>query len=106
YLAFYPYALFFFVGYAESLFLLLCLAVFLFLQHSRYWSAGLCGFLAALTRAPGVLLVIPFLVVLLQRFWRRGPEEQTTWQQKLRACFPVALIPLGIAVFMLYLGIT
>ena len=106
YLAFYPYALFFFAGYAESLFLLLCLAVFFFLQHERWWLAGLCGFLAALTRSPGVLLVVPFLITLLQRIWTRGRDKQTNWQQKLQACLPLVLIPSGVLVFMLYLGIT
>ncbi len=106
YLTFYPYALFFFAGYAESLFLLLCLAVFFFLQHERWWLAGLCGFLAALTRSPGVLLAVPFLITLLQRIWTRGRDVQTNWQQKLQACLPLVLIPSGVLVFMLYLGIT
>jgi hypothetical protein len=35
YLAFYPYALFFFVGYTESLFLLLSVAIFLLLRRGR-----------------------------------------------------------------------
>jgi hypothetical protein len=105
YLAFYPYALFFFTGYTESLFLLLCLTTFFCLQHERYWLAGLCGFLAALTRSPGVLLVVPFIVVITQRFWS-SREGQVPWQQKLLACFPLVLIPLGVGAFMLYLGIT
>src|SRR6266568_9123385 len=72
YLAFYPYALFFFAGYAESLFLLLCLAVFFFLRRGNsldWWLAGFFGFLAALTRATGIMLVVPLLVVFMQRFW-------------------------------------
>jgi len=100
YLAFYPYALFFFAGYTESLFLLLCLATFLLLRYERWWLAGLCGFLAALTRSPGVLLAVPFLVIFLQRF---GLDMQITWQQRLRAFFPIVFIPLGVIVFMLYL---
>lgn len=106
YLTFSPYALFFFAGYAESLFLFLCLAVFFFLQRDRWWLAGICGFLAALTRSPGFLLVVPFLVVLLQRFWTSPQGRQITWQHKVRASFPLLLIPLGIVVFMLYLGMT
>jgi Gpi18-like mannosyltransferase len=105
YLTFSPYAIFFFLGYTESLSLFLSLAAFLCLQHSRYWLTGLCGFLAALTHSQGVLLVIPFAVVILQRFWL-WDREQTNWWQKLHACFPLLLIPLGIVVFMLYLWIT
>ena len=105
YLTFSPYAIFFFLGYTESLSLFLYLAAFLCLQHARYWLAGLCGFLAVLTHSQGVLLVIPFAIVILQRFWLRD-REQTNWWQKLRACFPLLLIPLGVVVFMLYLWIT
>ena len=109
YLAFYPYALFFFAGYTESLFLLLCLAVFFFLQRGEtldWWLAGLCGFMAALTRSPGVVLAVPFLVLFLQRFWLYGHYKQTTWRQKLLAFAPILLIPLGVVVYMLYLGYT
>ncbi|GAC1368249.1 MAG: hypothetical protein PVSMB5_28900 [Ktedonobacteraceae bacterium] len=113
YLAFYPYALFFFAGYTESLFLLLCLAVFFFLQRGLkrgltldWWLAGLCGFLAALTRSPGVVLGVPFLVVFLQRFWLYGNFAHTSWRQKLQALAPIVLIPLGVATYMLYLGYT
>jgi Gpi18-like mannosyltransferase len=105
YLTFSPYAIFFFLGYTESLSLFLYLAAFLCLQNSRYWLAGLCGFLAALTHSQGVLLVIPFAIVILQRFWLRD-REQINWRQKLCACLPLLLIPLGVVVFMLYLWIT
>ena len=105
YLSFAPYGLYFFAGYTESLFLLLCLLVFFCLQHERWWLAGLCGFLAALTRSQGVLLVVPFVVVLAQRFWLHR-AEQTTWQQKLHACFPALLVPLGVVIFMVYLAVT
>jgi hypothetical protein len=103
YLAFAPYALYFFAGYSESLFLLLCLAAFFFLQHERYWLAGMSGFLAALTRSQGVLLVVPFLVVLVQRFWSQ--RQQMTWRDILRAFLPLILIPLGVGAYMLYLWI-
>src|SRR6266496_4739052 len=82
YLSFAPYGLYFFAGYTESLFLLLCLLVFFCLQHERWWLAGLCGFLAALSRSQGVLLAVPFVVVLVRRFfWARdasSDDEPTT----------------------------
>jgi len=109
YLAFYPYALFFFAGYPESLFLLLCLAVFFFLRRGNsldWWLAGFFGFLAALTRATGIILVIPFLVVFIQRFWICGEFDRQSWQQKLNAFVPVILIPTGVLVYMIYLGYT
>ncbi|HEY7414933.1 MAG TPA: hypothetical protein VH593_07060, partial [Ktedonobacteraceae bacterium] len=105
YLAFSPYAVFFFVGYTESLFLLLCLAAFLCLQRSYYWLAGLCGFLAALTHSQGVLLVVPVAIIILQRFWLRSGEP-ISWRQRLGNFVPLLLIPMGVVVFMLYLGAT
>ncbi len=109
YLAFYPYALFFFAGYPESLFMLLCLAVFFFLRRGNsldWWLAGFFGFLAALTRATGIMLVVPFLIVFIQRFWLRSRDQRTqsSWQQKVNAFVPIALIPAGTGVYMTYLG--
>jgi len=103
YLAFAPYALFFFIGYTESLFLLLTLAVFFFLRRGKpldWWLAGMCGFLAALTRPTGILLIIPFLV-LLPCFIRFRPIYHI-----LNTILPMAFIPAGLLTYMLYLWIT
>jgi hypothetical protein len=44
-------------------------------------------------------------VVLLQRFWpRKG--ERIDWRQLLRVSLPLVLLPAGVGVFMLYLGMT
>jgi Gpi18-like mannosyltransferase len=113
YLAFSPYALFFFAGYAEALFLLLSLIVFLCLQREKWWLAGIAGFCVTLTRSPGIVLIIPFIVIFLQRFWR-SHQAMAGWREKIRALLApdtlaqlllVLLIPLGIVVFMLYLGL-
>src|SRR2546426_1813240 len=64
YLCIFPTAFFFFAAYNESLFLLLTTGAFLALRHRRWWLAGLLGFLAALTRSAGVLLVVPYLYEL------------------------------------------
>lgn len=109
YLTFYPYALFFFLGYTESLFLLFCLAVFLLLRRGKtfdWWLAGCIGFLAALTRSSGVLLSIPFLVMYIRHFWLPVEHHQHSWLQKINALAPIVLIPTGIVAYMLYLGYT
>jgi mannosyltransferase PIG-V len=106
YCTFAPYALFFFAGYSESLFVLLCIAVFLLIRRGKtlhWWLAGFLGFLATLTRSTGIFLVIPFLVLYLQRFWSPSQRMGYTWQQKLNALIPIVLIPAGILVYMLYL---
>ncbi len=107
YLALYPYVLYFFVGYSEALFLLLCLAVFLLLRRGRaldWWLAGLLGFLASLTRSTGLVLSVPFFVVYIQRFWLPSRRAQSSFRQKLNAFVPILLIPAGILVYMVYLG--
>lgn len=109
YLAFYPYALFFFLGYAESLFLLLSVAIFLLLRRGKtldWWLAGGIGFLAALTRSTGVLLCVPYLVMYIRHFWVSEERDQKRWLQKINALVPIMLFPMGIVVYMIYLGYT
>lgn len=110
YTAFAPFALFYFAGYTESLFLLLSLLVFYFLAQARkgrgllsWWLAGLAGFLAALSRSQGILLAVPFLLVYLLSFLRDRGFTQTRWREKVFALLPLGLIPLGLGVYMLYL---
>jgi hypothetical protein len=106
YLTFGPFALFFFAGYSESLFLLLCLACFLLFRRGKpldWWLAGFFGFLATLSRSAGLMLAVPFLCVYIQRFWLSPKKEDYTMFQKLNALMPVLLLPLGIVVYMVYL---
>lgn len=109
YFALAPYALFFFAGYTESLFVLLSVGFFLLLRRGRsfdWWLAGLLGFVAALTRSSGIILVIPYLVMYIQRHWTRAERTQRSWVQKLNAFIPVVLIPAGIVAYMIYLYYT
>lgn len=109
YLAFSPYALFFFAGYTESLFLLLTLALFLVLRRGKvldWWLAGLLGLLATATRSTGIMLAIPFLVIYLQRFWTPSQRASHSWGQKINALLPIVLIPMGVVVYMIFLFIT
>jgi len=110
YIAFAPYALFFFIGYSESLFMLLCVLTFFFLERANqrkglrnWWLAGLCGFLAALSRSQGVLMVFPFMVVYIRHYFQATPCNQTGKSEKILALLPLVLIPLGVVAYMLYL---
>ncbi|MBA2680019.1 MAG: glycosyltransferase family 39 protein [Ktedonobacteraceae bacterium] len=115
FLAFNPYAIFFFLGYTESLFLLLCLGALFFLRRGRpldWWLAGLCGAGAVLTRGNGVVLLIAFSVAFLQHF---GPALRAWYEQKssifkegrwrtlLNALLPMGLFPLALGAYMFYL---
>src|SRR5205814_1471691 len=61
-LALSPLSFYMFAAYSESTFLLCALAFFYTLRLQRWWQAGLWGLLAAATRPPGVVLVVPFLL--------------------------------------------
>ncbi len=109
YLAFGPYALFFFAGYSESLFVLLCIACFLLFRRGKpldWWLAGFLGFLATLTRSAGLMLAVPFLCVYMQHFWLTPEREHYSMFQKPNALIPIMLLPAGIVVYMFYLYYT
>ena len=98
YLCIFPTAFFFFAPYNEPLFLLLSTSTFLVLRRQRWWLAGLFGFLAALTRSPGILLVIPYIAEL----WLSRDSITASRQKMLLRVFPVLLIPLGTLLYAIY----
>lgn len=91
-IAFFPTAFFFQAVYTESLFLLLVVGALLAARQERWWLAGIVGALAALTRSYGVLLGLPFLVLLFQQY-----------RLEMRRWFPAVLFAamplLGPAIF-------
>ena len=117
FLAFGPFAIFFFLGYSESLFLLLSLGVLLLLRRGRpvdWWLAGFCGAGAVLTRGTGIVLLLAFAVAFLQHFWpmlqawlgrRYSIFKEGRWQEMLNALLPMGFLPLALGGYMLYLWI-
>lgn len=95
-LAIFPTSFFFSVAYSESLFLLVTAWTLLALRNSRFAAAGAAGFLAALTRPPGIYVGIPFLLEAWQQRSSRGIGLPRTliW---------ILLIPAGLGTFMIYL---
>ncbi|MBN2207828.1 MAG: hypothetical protein JW759_00810 [Candidatus Coatesbacteria bacterium] len=87
-----PWSFFFSAIYSEALFLLCCLAFFVFALDGKWPQAALCGFFAALTRSVGatLLLVGAWQYMKGIRFnpWRLRPNA--LW---------LALIPLGSGLF-------
>ena len=117
FLAFNPFGIFFFLGYSESLFLLLCVATLFLLQRGKpldWWLAGLCGAGAILTRGSGVVLLLVFSSAFLQHFgptlrtWseqKSGIFKEGRWREMLNALLPMGLIPLALSCYMFYLWI-
>jgi asparagine N-glycosylation enzyme membrane subunit Stt3 len=68
------------------------------MRRRRWWMAGAIGFFAALTRAEGVILLIPFAI----EWWSAYRFEARRALSKLWAG---VLIPLGLFVYMAYLWV-
>jgi hypothetical protein len=78
---------------SESLYLALLVMCFYFARTKQWGAVGGLGFLLALTRAPGVLAVVPLLWLYLQqrRLSLRRVRPDILW---------LALLPAGLCVFM------
>lgn len=96
YLALFPTAYYFSAVYSESLFLLLTVGSLYAARRERWWLAGALGFLAALTRSQGILLVIPLAIFFLR---------QQGWHPRRWRANPIALtlVPAGLLTYMAYL---
>lgn len=97
--AVFPTAFYLFIPYAEALFLLLAIVSLLAAQRNRWFVAGIVGGLAALTRPPGIWLLVPLGIVWLQH--ARTQANLT----RVRTALPLLLVPGGILLHMLYLQI-
>jgi len=75
YLAVFPFSYFFSHLYAESLFLALTLAAFVAADRGKWAGCAGLGFLAALTRPQGILLVIPLGIWALSAVLGKNAEE-------------------------------
>jgi Gpi18-like mannosyltransferase len=96
YVSIFPSAVFFSAVYTESLFFMLTVASFYYMRSHRWWIAGAIGFLAAMTRVEGVLLLVPFLIE-----W--ALQYRNDYAAGIRNLIGGALIPFGLFVYMVYL---
>jgi hypothetical protein len=92
--ALFPAVSVFVMGYADATSLALSVGMFLALRSRRFVTAGVLGYLAALTRPLGVLLVIPALIEAARDLRGAPPSEV------IRRTAAVAGPPLGLATFM------
>jgi hypothetical protein len=95
YVAVFPAAFFLVAAYNESIFLLFSLASFYCMRRSKWWYAGLLGFLAALTRSTGLLLFLPFC-------YEYARQHQFKARNVRFDVVSALLIPAGVAVFAIY----
>jgi len=95
FLLFFPASFFFGATYTEGLFFFLVALSFYFLKKKRLFFTGSCGFLAALTRIQGVLLVVPFFLEAVRVF----KNKKRFWLTSLLTITPL----LGLLTYMRYL---
>jgi len=88
YMMLFPTAYFFTAMYTESLFLLLSAASFYFAKREKWLSAGAAGFLLALTRPQGMIILFPLAYMCLKS---RRPVVDIAY----------AFLPLLSAIFLL-----
>lgn len=103
FLAFNPFTVTFAAGYGEALFIPLTLAVFLLVRKERWLLAGLAGALTTLTKPNGVLIMILFAVVLVQRYGWRDLFTRNEIGTKLKIVGSAAMVPLGLLSYIAYL---
>ncbi len=89
--AFQPGAVAFSMAYSDGLFLLLSCGSLLAAGRGSRAGAGLLAMLAALTRPPGVLLVVPLLLVFRRQ---DGPRPRASWLWALGA--PLGTMSFGL----------
>ncbi|HMO04587.1 MAG TPA: mannosyltransferase family protein [Kiritimatiellia bacterium] len=101
YLCVFPTGFFLSLFYPESLYLMLSLATLLLARQQRWGWACACGGLLALAKTPGVLIFAPvameYLGVERNRLW------PWRWNRPRSSILWLALIPAGLALYMLYL---
>jgi hypothetical protein len=95
YLAAFPTGFFLFIGYNESLFLLLAVGALYAGRRGHWWLAGALGAFSSATRLFGLLLMAPLAVEYVrQRGWRPRPDV-----------LGLALVPLGVVGYSIYCAV-
>jgi hypothetical protein len=95
-----PLGFAFLLPYTESLLLLCIVGAFYAARQGRWWLAGLAGAGAALTKQPGVIVLLP----LLWELWRQRREQIQARDLRalIRPLLGLALTPLGLLAFLAY----
>ncbi len=107
----FPTALVFQAVYSESLFLMLTLLCFSAARRGQWLAAGVAGLLATATRSTGLALLVPLAFMWWEQ-WRGaglrlpgGPAapKRPGKRPKPWTVVALALVPVGLAVYMVYL---
>lgn len=101
-----PFSYYFTTLYTEALFILLTAAGFVLLRQRDYVTAGLTGALLSATRATGLLFMAAIVLAALQHHLRDGGTPRgflaSLWK-RTDLLLAVALVPVGISLFAVFL---
>jgi Gpi18-like mannosyltransferase len=98
-----PASFFFSIFYTEALFLFLTVSSFYYARERAWLIASLLGFLAALTKSLGVLLVIP---LLLEYFEVTHGHLRFEMSRVKKNMLYLLCVPMGLTTYMGYLYLT
>lgn len=105
YMLIYPFSFFFGIVYTESLFVALSLMSLYYMRRNKWLAAGICGFLAALTKNQGIILIVPVFieyVLSTQLFMEiRKKNYKNIMKSFLTKGIYMFMIPLGTFVYLL-----
>jgi len=101
-----PFSYYFSTLYTEALFIMLTVAGFVLLKQRDYVTAGATGALMSATRSTGLLFAAAILIAAFQNHLRDGGTARgffrTLWR-RTDLLLAVALVPIGICCFAIYL---
>lgn len=97
------------VGSADPLFIAGIIASVYYFKNKKYWLAGIWGMVAQLTKSPGILLFISYLLFFLIPIIKSKISVlKTNLLEKfdLKKTYPLILIPLSLILVFTFYGIT
>ncbi|HTZ85575.1 MAG TPA: mannosyltransferase family protein [Solirubrobacteraceae bacterium] len=109
--AFAPMAFFLSAVYSEALYLALSVGVFYMARQGRFALVGVLAALAGATRSTGIVLLLPALILYLYGPREDRPPDRSgarglSFRYGVRAnILWLALAPVGLLLYMLYLGL-
>lgn len=94
------------VGSAEPLFLAMLIASVYYLRRKNYFTAGIFGFLAQITKSPAILLFIAYFFAFFITDFKKiatNPSFNIFKWSELKKYIAISLIPIGLLlVFLVY----
>jgi hypothetical protein len=96
------------VGSSEPLFIAAIIASVYYFKNKKYWWAALFGVVAQLTKSPGILLFVAYVLsIFIPNLKKVAFTSLEKWisRLKLRQVYPIFLIPLSLLGLFYFYGI-